>query len=141
MDDSGTDNYSEFYVYEHPLLPQRIVKNGFCWPAFFVGPCYLIYRRLWIPLVLWLICIGLLKYIVMQSYPNANFDSEDATNSEIAIAVGFLVGLMITGVAVNDLWAENLKTKGYQLIKSITARSADEVLAILAREKASQITH
>lgn len=120
MNDSGTDNYTEFYVYEHPLLPQRIVKNGFCWPAFFDGPCYLIYRQLWVPLVVWLICIGLLKYFVIQ-YPHASFDSEEATNAEVAIAIGFLVGLMIIGGAVNGLWAENLKTKGYKLVRSIKA--------------------
>ena len=135
MNDSGTDNYTEFYIYEHPLLPQRIVKNGFCWPAFFVGPCYLIYRQLWVPLVVWLICMVLLKYFVIQLYPDVSLDSEEATNAEVAIAIGFLLGLMFIGGTVNNLWAENLKTKGYKLARLIKARSVDEVLAILAREK------
>ena len=36
------------------------VKEGFCWPAFFIAPLWLVFHRLWLGLLLWLAMVAAL---------------------------------------------------------------------------------
>ena len=40
----------------------QFVKEGFCWPAFFVPALWLIYCRMWIELVLFVVIFGALQW-------------------------------------------------------------------------------
>jgi hypothetical protein len=133
---------NEYKVYEHPLLPKRIVKIGVCWPALIVGPAYLIYRRLWGSIIVWILAIVLVRYWAFTSFQICNiygnecyFDADGKTTveqiSEGAIFVGLLLLLFIT----NSIWEKDLNKRGYTMTKSLRARSMDDALAILEREK------
>lgn len=125
------DELTEYRVYEHPLLPKRIVKCGFSWPALLVGPAYLIYRRLWIPVVVWIVAMALVRYFAISNYQYVDDGETVAQISEGAM----LGGLVLLGCITNPIWENNLKNRGYVMTKSRRARSMDDVLAILEREK------
>ena len=36
----------------------RFVPDGFSWPAFLLGEVWLVYHRLWLPLVIWVVAEG-----------------------------------------------------------------------------------
>jgi Protein of unknown function (DUF2628) len=125
------DTLTEYRVYEHPLLPKRIVKCGFSWPALLVGPAYLIYRRLWIPVVVWIVAMALVRYFAISNY---QYVDDGATVAQIS--EGAMLGdLVLLGCITNPIWEINLKNWGYVVTKSRRARSMDDVLAILEREK------
>jgi hypothetical protein len=45
----------EFRRSSEALAQARVFRLGFVWPAFFFGPLWLIARRLWRPLALWIV--------------------------------------------------------------------------------------
>ena len=151
---------SEYRLYEHPVLPPRLVKNGFCWPALVVGPAWLLFKRLWIP-TLGLMAIAAVAYYLnhhnlsdgavllacyyMEDYGLwiaiggsglSDLDCETRTRN-IDLAILILAQLATAGF-VNRLWERDLITRGYTLKKSIQARSIDDAYAILARETEPQ---
>jgi len=138
------DELTEYRVYEHPLLPKRIVKHGFCWPVLFVGPAYLIYRRLWAAVVIWLVAIVLVRYLVLWMHPNCTsdyigvcyfFTADLSATVENMTVVAMAIGLLLLGIATNKLWENDLIKRGHIMIKSLRARSMDDALAIIEREK------
>ena len=139
---------NEYRVYEHPLLPRRIVKIGFCWPALIVGPAYLIYKRLWVSVVVWMVAIGLVLYLANDMFQTEICNGED-TYCQIdpqlysenmpkikrMIEGAVIIGLILLGFFTNSIWEKDLINRGYNMIKSIRARSMDDALAILKREE------
>lgn len=126
---------TEYCVYEHPLLPKRIVKKGFCWPALIVGPAYLIYRKLWGPLIVWFVALGLIRYFSVSLYSNYLNSGSDADTVELIYIGGLFLGLLILGSETNSLWKYNLMNRGYVKTNSLFARSMDAVLALIERER------
>ena len=126
------DGLNEYRVYEHPLLPKRIVKIGICWPALIVGPAYLIYRRLWVPVVVWIVAIGIARYIVNDNYQPI-FLEEKETVEQIMDGIMFFCSVVLLFIT-NSLWEKDLIKRGYTITKSRRARSMDDFLAILASE-------
>ena len=133
---------NEYKVYEHPLLPKRIVKIGVCWLALIVGPAYLIYRRLWVPVVVWIVAIGLVRYLAFISFQicdgygnNCYLDADGKTTVEQFSEGAIFVGLVLLLFMTNSIWEKDLINRGYSMTKSLRARSMDDALAILEREK------
>jgi hypothetical protein len=48
----------EFRLYRHPLHGISAIYEGFSWPAFFLGPIWLIIYRLWIQLFVWTMALS-----------------------------------------------------------------------------------
>ncbi len=156
-------NVSEYCLYDHPILPPRLVKSGFCWPALIVGPAWLLFRRLWVP-TLGLLALGAAAYYLnhhnlSDTYVlNACFYMEDY-REWVAIAgsgiserdcvirtrsIDFVImalAQIVTASYVNRLWAMDLVNRGYVLTKSVQARSIDDARAILARETELLMPH
>jgi hypothetical protein len=130
---------TEYRVYEHPLLPKRVVKIGFCWPAIIVGPAYLIYRRLWEVLVVWIVAMVLVRYLDIQFVINCDnctyISHEDQSTIDNIFGGAVFVGLVLLGNLTNSFWEKDLINRGYLLTKSLRARSMDDALATLEREK------
>lgn len=123
------EGLTEYRVYEHPLLPKRIVRIGLCWPALLVGPAYLIYRRLWVPLSIWIVFSLVVGYLASQM--------SDALEADTAYGICLLIASIILWIDSNDFWEKDLTRRGYRVMKSLQARSMDEALAILERERLS----
>lgn len=139
---------SEYRVYEHPLLPKRIVKIGVCWPALIVGPAYLIYRRLWVSFIVWVVAIGLIRYLASLMFQteicdvfgkNCMIDPElysaGMPKIEQMFEGAIFIGLLLLWFFTNEIWEKDLINRGYTMTKSLRARSMDDALAILVREE------
>ncbi|MBK9027251.1 MAG: DUF2628 domain-containing protein [Propionivibrio sp.] len=151
----------EYRLYEHPLLPWRIVKRGFCWPALIVGPAWLLIKRLWLPTVVLIISVAAAYYLNHNNLTEemvlnvcgvlsngqwyaiynsgiTDLDCELRTrNIDVLILI---LAQVATAYFVNSLWERDLVTRGYTLTKSLRARSLDEARAILARERTGNST-
>lgn len=151
-----TNQLKKFDIYKHPLLPPRILKNGFSWPALLIGPVWLFIKRLWVPASITIIGIALLTFFnqgaetpifvsVLCEKERNLFSSEyihghygyDCVET-IRNWNDFLI-LLVANVVIaingNEFWAHDLINRGYVSEKSIQARSLDDALAILARDQ------
>jgi hypothetical protein len=91
----------------------RFVKEGFCWPALFVPALWMIFRRLWIVLALYL-AAGILIASVSRN-----------VGPEATLALGLLLALFLL-VEGNDLRRWTLRRRGLAMIDVVEAGSRDE---------------
>ncbi|WP_096696009.1 DUF2628 domain-containing protein [Polaromonas sp. AER18D-145] len=143
-----------FSVYEHPLLPQRIVKNGFSWPALLVGPSWLLFKKLWVPSAIALAATTLLWFANQSTTDpvlatalctkQPIYGSLFTTYSDLCASLrgwsDFLILLGVNFIIANNgnsWWVNDLSTRGYVHIQTIKARSLDDARALLARGFAS----
>lgn len=146
----------EFRIYEHPLLPQRIVKKGFSWPALLIGPPWLLFKKLWTPAAIAL-AVMTLFYFVNRSTTDPFLASTLCSRPTLRYFEGSLVSeytdlceslrdwyefliLLVANLLIaadgNSWWAADLSNRGYVVSRTIKARSLDDARAILARESA-----
>jgi hypothetical protein len=125
--------YNQYRMYEHPLRKAHIVKLGNCWPALFFAPLILLYRRLWLISFIYLVAVtGLPLYLLSTREPGESYDWNivDEFNSVLVIAA-----TLVVVACSNKWWEESLIRRGFVATKSVEARSHDEALAILERQK------
>ncbi len=100
----------------------RLVKEGFSWPAFFLGPLWLLWHRLWRPLVIVMIVL-----LAMSAAP-------PLVQSLASLAIS-----LILGFEGNGLLRTGLERRGWREIAVIVAASRDEaelrLAAMLTNEK------
>ena len=88
-----------------------LVKDGFSWPAFFLGPLWLAWKGLWWPLAGWLAWFLLARYGLPA-----------AAQTPVGLAVMLLLGL-----EGNNLLRWQLAREGWREVGVIAA--ADEMTA------------
>jgi len=95
-----------------------LVREGFSWGAFCLGPLWLVAHRAWIAAVLGLVATGLI--VVLTEEP-----------TRIVLIVGLM---LLFGLSGYDLRRWSLDHRGYLLSQVLTARDETEALAnLLAR--------
>lgn len=91
------------------------VREGFCWPALVIPALWLIYRRLW---------LVLLGYVVVSALagPVSTAAGLDATGIFIVLAA---IQVLLAAEA-NDLWRWTLSRAGYDMVGLATGRTLAE---------------
>jgi hypothetical protein len=80
-----------------------LVKEGFSWPAFFVAPVWLIYKRMWVVLAFYIaVIVGL--SLLAQGF----------AVTENAVFLGNLAVHLILGLEGNDLYRWTLERRRYR---------------------------
>jgi Protein of unknown function (DUF2628) len=96
-----------------------LVREGFSWGAFFLGPLWLAAHRVWIGAVLALVATGLIVVL-----------TEDFVRAVL------IVGLMLLfGLSGYDLRRWSLDHRGYLLSQVLSARDETEALARLLERR------
>jgi hypothetical protein len=89
------------------------VKEGFCWPALFVAPIWLLWRRLWLVFVLYLAAaIGVALLADTLARP---------LTGVIVVLFAFLVAM-----EANNLRRWTLERRGYRLLGVVSGGNARE---------------
>lgn len=91
------------------------VKDGFSWPGFVLSLPWLLYHRLWVGLLVYLLCVAVLA-IAASLLPIAEFE---------AGLLGLLPALFV-GLDGNDMRRRKLAGLGYADRGLVTARSLTE---------------
>ncbi len=95
-----------------------LIKEGFCWPAFFLGPLWALWHRLWLAaLVLLIADLGLSGTALLLRLDGL---------SQGAVSVGFVA---IVGFVANDLRRRRLERRRFTLaaVVSGAGREAAEL--------------
>lgn len=111
-----------FYTVHEPpggnLDDMVFVKEGFCWPALFVPVLWLIYRRMWLGLVVWLLA-GLALSGLIQ------FGGLEDT-ARVAILLGLT---LLFAFDANDWLRWNLGRKGFREVAVVAGPGPTEAEA------------
>lgn len=87
------------------------VKEGFSWPAFFVPALWLIYQRMWIELILFLVAFGALQWVFGLG----------TQAQELFGWVGLAI-VVLFAFEANDLRTAALERRGYRLAGVVSGR-------------------
>ena len=100
----------------------ELVRDGFCWPAFFLPFVWAIWRGQWTGLLLYAICILAVSTLTVMTEPGEPV--------EIAIGLGLA---LVVGFSANDWRRWRLQHGGYRAAGAVAAADADEAaLRVLA---------
>ena len=91
-----------------------LVKEGFCWPAFFVGILWALWHRMWLTAILFLVAMVAVEAVAQL------FALDSTTGTALSLAVALLIGS-----GANDLRRRALHRRGYDLAGIVAATTED----------------
>jgi hypothetical protein len=115
-----------FNVYRHPVKGNAAVKSGFSWPGFFITYIWAFFKGL--------VGIGLLlllPYILTSVLVATNLPG-------LVYLLGFVVFLvvaLVVGFKGNEWRMNSLAKRGYELVETLQAESADAAITNSLRRK------
>src|SRR6266536_2966917 len=112
-----------FEIFRHPVKRQKAVKNGFCWPGFFLGWLWAFARQLWVAGVLLLaidLALAAFAYFVLRS-------------DWVIPAALFAVVQLVVGFKGNSWRSKTLEGRGFEYLCAVNAPTAAGAFAKLAR--------
>ena len=123
---------STFRVYKHPTQGFATVKEGFSWPALCFGPLWLLFKQLWLFAVAWITASVILSSIEGIS-DEVGMASERMTVVYLLVGGGYLALWLIPAFRGNSWRAKNLPKRGYKLVTTVQAKTADVAVAQLKK--------
>ena len=111
-------NLYAVHLRRHGLDPDRdvvVVKEGFCWPAFFLSVLWALWNRLWLAAALFLSAQVLVNLGVYLFRP-------DPLGQGI-LSLGLAV---IFGYVANDLRQQKLSRQGFALSAVVNGKNSDQ---------------
>ncbi len=100
------------------------VKDGFSWPALFIPPVWLIWNRLWLTLLIWVVAIVVLSILAGVPAPDAS------------TAVMILFGVWFA-LEANGFRRWTLERRGYVLVGVVEGRRIEDAERRFFAEAAS----
>ncbi|MEO1160985.1 MAG: DUF2628 domain-containing protein [Pseudomonadota bacterium] len=91
------------------------IKDGFSWPALFIPFFWMLWHRLWLPLIGYLVAVGL---IVLAGY---GFSWPDNLTGSMGLLVNLFVGL-----EGNNFRRRALTKRGFEEVADIVAGDGEE---------------
>lgn len=95
------------HLSQSALSPDRdavLIKEGFCWPAFFFGPFWALWHRMWF------VCLGIFAVAILMAVAEAILRVDPLTYGAVSIAVAALIGFH-----GNDWRRTALTARGWQM--------------------------
>lgn len=102
------------------LSPDRdavLIKEGFCWPAFFFGPCWAFWHRMWF------LALGILAVAILMGVAEAILKIDPMTYGAITVGV-----MAIIGFSANDWRRAALTVRGWEMNGLSAASDPDTAL-------------
>jgi len=121
-----------FKVYHHPEWGYEAVKIGVSWPAFFFGPLWILVKKLWVVASVWFVFYVLLG-LVSAVTEEVQAESGLQRIMDLPVFAAYVV-LALLPVFWGNAWrSRKLDRRGYTLIETVKARSAQEAVSRIAR--------
>ena len=91
-----------------------LVKEGFCWPAFFVGILWALWHRMWLTAILFVVVL------IAIDMATQLLRLDPSTSGALSLAAALLIGC-----TANDLRRRSLHRRGYDLTGIVAATTED----------------
>lgn len=102
------------------LTPDRdalVIKEGFCWPAFFFGPLWALWHRMWFT------CLGLFAVWILMAIAGGLLRPDALTDTAVSLAVALIVGY-----GANDWRRAAVAARGWRMEGLAAAADRDAAL-------------
>ena len=117
----------QFKVFKHPAGEVQAIKQGWCWPAFFVSFIWAMVGKMWGLGFGTLGLIFVLGFIV--GFSGAG-EGGDALLNVLSLLVNIVFG------ANGNNWREkNLVSRGFELKDTVTAANKDGAIALFMKDE------
>ena len=94
-----------------------LVKEGFCWPALFIGVIWALWHRMWLTAVLFFLAAAIAEGL------GEALGLDPVRGGALSLAVALLIGW-----CANDLRRRSLARRGYQMTGVVAATGEDAAL-------------
>jgi hypothetical protein len=91
-----------------------LVKEGFCWPAFFFGIVWALWHRMWLTAIVFVLVLFAVDVIVQL------FALSPPAGAALSLAAALLIG-----AGANDLRRRALRRRGYDAAGLVAATNED----------------
>ena len=109
---------SQYKIYEHPIGTKVAVKQGWSWPAFFLGFIWAYSKRMYVLASCFLIITIILIYAIGFT----------GTGGIIQNVLS-LFASTVFGLLGNEWHESNLRTRGYEYLDTVNAESGEGAIA------------
>lgn len=130
--DPGLKTYKVFKNYDGNVY---FVKQGFCWPAFFIPPLWALIKKVW---NVGFILLGINILMYFFSWLADESLAKSLADSLAASLAWFIVSIIIRIVVALDFnkwYEENLLKRGYEQVDSISGQSLEMIKSIYKRKQ------
>lgn len=125
----GQDAVKQYHVYADPKGQYEAVKQGWSWPGFFFNLIWALVKKMWIlgavPLVFFF-TVGFIEGA--SGYSNTGFD---LLINVLSIGLSLVYGYM-----GNEWRKKNLLSRGFELVKAVSAETPEGAIADYLKNKA-----
>ena len=102
---------SDTYLYKHPVLGTKLIKNGFSWSAFLAPPVWMFFHKLWSLLIIWIFAASVCS--VFTAAIDNSAESISKSLSYIFVSVGYFALALIPGIQGRKWLAKDLLRRGF----------------------------
>ena len=125
----------QFKVFKHPAGDMQLIKQGWCWPAFFFSVIWAMVSKMWVLGIGSLIGFLVLGAIVDLLVPQIDMRrNADGFINFIALAVSIYFGS--NG---NQLREKNLLSRGFELNDTVAATNKDGAIALFLKNSSAAV--
>lgn len=114
---------NRYTIYQHPIGQIEAVKQGWSWPAFFLGFIWAMYKKMW-GLGACLLIATILLYATVGT----------SSNGAIILDILSLVVGIFFGMQGNNWYESSLKTRGYDYLKTVNASTKEGAIGVHLRD-------
>ena len=125
----------QFNIFKHPAGEIQVIKQGYCWPAFFFSYIWAMVSKMWVLGIGALIAILVLGLVVEISIPTNLISIKNFIINLVAIAIS-----MYFGSNGNQLREKSLLSRGFELEDTVTASNKDGAVALFLKGSNSHRT-
>lgn len=115
-------------VFLHPDGKIEAVKFGVSWPAFFFGPFWLLYRKIY-PLAVLVFLLSALVYLCVPYHILGGLGFPNALVTVNLYDVIFLLASLALAIVGNEVYRQSLRARGFAPVAQIRAFTPDDARA------------
>lgn len=119
----------QYKIFEHPTGKIEAVKQGWSWPAFFIGTIWTFFKRMW---ALGGIIIAVFAVI------GGICGAAGVQNLQPIGSILYTITAIVLGLNGNDWREKNLQARGYEFRTTVTAVNPEGATALYIKEKQEQ---
>lgn len=116
-----------YEVYKHPTLGQEVIKQGFSWPAFFLGWAWALYKKLWI-----IAGAFFVVFFIVSAVTGSIIGNRLDVGEAIVSMMLYSLPMFIMGYKGNEWRKDSMRQRGFALISEIEADTVDAALSQLS---------
>ena len=115
-----------YTIYKHPIGQIEAVKQGWSWPALFLGFIWALYKKMW-SIGLSILIISVLLYATVGM----------SSKGEIILNIlSFVLGIFF-GMQGNSWYESSLKSRGYDFLKTVNASTKEGAIGVYLKESSN----